>query len=114
MRCSSSTLTPSGARFVYASYLGGAADDRAVGVALSPSTTHIVGNTRSTDFPKVTPIINGLVGAQDAFVVKLPSIDAVSAPALPVPWLALMACLLCAVAWGLLKARRPAHCRSER
>jgi len=43
--------------------LGGTAQDRAAGVAVGVGKTHVVGNTRSTDFPKVTPIINGIVGA---------------------------------------------------
>ena len=86
-----STLTPNGSRFVYTTYLGGAALDYGAGIAVAAGRTFVVGNTRSVDFPRVSPIINGLVGAQDAFVVKLPSIEAVAAPALGWAWLAVLA-----------------------
>ncbi len=103
-------LQPSGSRFVYASYLGGAAEDHATGVTVGVGTTFIVGNTSSTDFPKITPIINGLVGAQDAFIVKLPAIQgAAAAPALG--WLAslvLAGCFLVTVL-VLLAGRRRAR-----
>ncbi len=113
------TLNPSGSRLVYASYLGGGAEDRGVAIAISPGRTHVAGITRSSDFPKVSPIINGLVGSQDAFVVKLPSIDAVSAPALGAGWsallsLAVLISALLAVGTCLLSARRPARYRSAR
>jgi hypothetical protein len=98
-------LTPPGSRFVYSSYLGGASEDRATGIAVSALTTYVVGNTRSSDFPKVTPIFNGLVGSQDAFVAELPSIASTAAPALGRGALALLAVLLLAVAL-LLLARR--------
>ena len=107
-------ITPTGSRFVYTSYLGGMAEDRAVGVAFSAGTTHVVGNTRSTDFPRVTPIINGLVGAQDAFAVKLPGVEPAGAPALGNWWFAFGAGLLLLIATLLLNARRAADCRSAR
>lgn len=86
-----STLNPSGSRFVYTTYLGGTALDYGAGIAVAAGRTFVVGNTRSVDFPRVSPIINGLVGAQDAFVVKLPSIEAVAAPALDWRWLTVLA-----------------------
>jgi len=108
-------LPASGSRFAYATYLGGAGEDRAAGVALSPGTTHVVGITRSLNFPLVNPIINGSVGAQDAFVVKLPSIDTVTAaPAGGLAWLAFAAALLLALALVLLSARRAVGYRTER
>ena len=106
-------LTPSGSRFVYTSYLGGAGQDRGAGVAVAAGTTYIVGNTRSTDFPKVLPIINGLVGAQDAFVARLPVISSASAPAFGWASLALAAVSLLGIALLLLTPRRSAHYRNE-
>jgi hypothetical protein len=107
-------ITPTGSRFVYTSYLGGTGEDRAAGVTFSNGTTQIVGNTRSTDFPKVTPIINGLVGAQDAFVVKIPGIEPAGAPALGNHWFAFGAGLLLSIAMLFVNARRSAGCRSAR
>jgi Beta-propeller repeat len=107
-------LNANGSRLLYASYLGGTAEDRGVGIAISPGRTHVAGTTRSTDFPKVTPLINGLVGSQDAFVVKLPSVDAVSTPALGTGSVALLMSLLLVVGLLLLSARRPAHRRNAR
>lgn len=107
-------ITPSGSRFVYTSYLGGSTEDRAAAVAFGAGTTHVVGNTRSTDFPKVMPIINGLVGAQDAFVVKLPGIEPAGAPALGAVWFAFGAGLLLSIAMLFVSARRSTDYRSAR
>jgi hypothetical protein len=99
-------LPPSGVRFVYSSYLGGSAEDHGAGVAVAVGTTFIVGNTSSSDFPKLNPIINGLVGAQDAFITKLPSIQPVATPALG-RWLGptVLSLLLLGVALLLLTRR---------
>jgi hypothetical protein len=103
-------LPPSGARFAYSSYLGGAAEDHGAGVTVAVGTTFIVGSTHSSDFPRVSPIINGLVGAQDGFVAKLPSIQAaavaVAAPALG-SWVAfaLLSFLLLATSLVLVARR---------
>jgi Beta-propeller repeat len=107
-------LPATGTRLLYASYLGGSGEDRGVGIAIGQGKTHVAGTTRSTDFPKVTPIINGLVGSQDAFVVKLPSVGAVGTPALGMGSLALLMSLLLLVGLLLLSARRPAHRRNAR
>jgi len=107
-------VSPNGARFAYTSYLGGSGDDHGTAVAVGGGRTHVLGSTRSTDFPKVQPIINGLVGAQDAFVVRIPSIEAVAAPAVNFAWLGLIAGGLLLVALLLLNARRPAHYRNAR
>jgi len=48
-------LNPQGSALVYSSYLGGAKDDRAMGIAVdSAGNAHVSGNTLSPDFP-VTP-----------------------------------------------------------
>ncbi len=74
-------VDPSGSPFSYSTYLGGSAEDHAVGVAVQANgLTHVVGNTYSTDFPLVNPAIDFLVGAQDGFVARLPG-AAVGAPA---------------------------------
>ncbi|HEX2670980.1 MAG TPA: SBBP repeat-containing protein, partial [Polyangiaceae bacterium] len=109
-----SAITPTGSRFVYTSYLGGTTEDRAAGVAFNAGTTQIVGNTRSTDFPKVTPIINGLVGAQDAFVVKIPGVEPAGAPALGNRWFALGAGVLLLIAMLFVNGRQSADCRNAR
>jgi hypothetical protein len=107
-------ITPTGSRFVYTSYLGGTTEDRAVGVAFSAGTTHVVGNTRSTDFPRVNPIINGLVGAQDAFVAKLPGIEPAGAPALGHWWFVGFAGLLLLSVMLFVNARRSIDYRTAR
>ncbi|HEY1536698.1 MAG TPA: SBBP repeat-containing protein [Polyangiaceae bacterium] len=108
-------LPTAGSRFAYTSYLGGAAADRGAGIALAAGATYVAGNTLSSDFPKVAPIINGLVGSQDAFVAKLPSIQSASAaPALGWRSLLLMAGLLLGVAVLLLNTRGPTRYRNAR
>ncbi len=74
-------IDPSGSFFNYSSYLGGAAEDHATGVAVQANgTTHIVGSTFSTDFPTASAAINHLVGAEDAFISELPGV-ALAVPA---------------------------------
>ena len=68
----------------YSTYFGGEAEDRAVGVAAQPDgTTHIAGNTLSTDMPVFFPRYPSLLGSQDAFGVRLPGFptSATAAPA---------------------------------
>jgi hypothetical protein len=67
-------LNSAGSALLYATYLGGSADDAGFGIAVdSLGNTYIAGRTRSLDFP-TTP---GAVGAMhsggdyDAFVAKL-------------------------------------------
>lgn len=72
-----SALDPSGAQLSYSSFLGGTDEDHAVGVGVQSlnGMTHVVGNTSSTNFPvKLAPIAT-FVGAQDAFVTRLPGIS---------------------------------------
>jgi hypothetical protein len=66
-------LNPSG-RLVYASYIGGAGNDYATGIAIDqPGNAYISGYTSSTDFPTTPgapqPTYGG--GPSDAFIVKL-------------------------------------------
>jgi hypothetical protein len=64
-------LTPAGGLSV-STYLGGAGDEHAGGVAVDGSgNVYLAGGTYSTNFPVVAPIqgVNG--GSQDAFVTKI-------------------------------------------
>lgn len=58
---------------VYATYLGGSADDAAVAIAVdAQAQAHVVGMTRSSDFPTIAAPQPGYGGGQsDAFVSKL-------------------------------------------
>ncbi|HEX8370743.1 MAG TPA: SBBP repeat-containing protein, partial [Pyrinomonadaceae bacterium] len=49
-------VNPTGTAFVYSTYLGGSVRDEAFGIAVDPSdTAHVIGQTRSTTFPLVSP-----------------------------------------------------------
>ncbi len=66
-------LNPTGSAFVYASYLGGGADDQGFGIAVDPSgSAYVAGVTSSRAFP-VTPgaAQTTNAGTSDAFVSKL-------------------------------------------
>ena len=57
---------------VYATYLGGSADDRATGVVVNASgEAYVTGFTSSTNFPTVTPLQIANAGGFDAFLTKL-------------------------------------------
>jgi uncharacterized protein (TIGR03437 family) len=65
-------LSPTGSEVVYATYLGGSADDWATGVAVDEQgSAYVTGVTRSTDFPVTNAFQSRLGGASDAFVAKL-------------------------------------------
>ena len=67
-------LDPSGANFVYATYLGGSNADQAYAVAADASgNAYVAGVTYSTNFPLKNPIQATLAGAgtADGFVLKL-------------------------------------------
>ena len=50
-------VNPTGTAFIYSTYLGGNVRDEAFGIAVDPSgTAHVIGQTRSTDFPLISPI----------------------------------------------------------
>lgn len=56
----------------YASYLGGAGNDMALGIAVdSAGNAYVAGGTMSANFPVVGALQNALDGMQDAFVTKV-------------------------------------------
>jgi hypothetical protein len=65
-------LNPSGSTLEYATYLGGAGDDRAFGIAIDPAgQATIAGQTSSRNFPLFSPVQPVPGGGMDAFVAKL-------------------------------------------
>jgi Calx-beta domain/Beta-propeller repeat/Domain of unknown function (DUF4214) len=59
---------------VYATFLGGSADDRGTGIAVNTTNdVYVTGFTLSTNFPTVSPIQISNGGGADAFVAKLNS-----------------------------------------
>jgi len=65
-------LDSSGANLVYATYLGGSADDYAQGVAVDAAGKAVVtGFTASPDFPVAAALFGCRTGGYDAFVSKL-------------------------------------------
>ncbi len=70
-------LAPKGSEMLYSSYLGGNGQDAAYAVALDrDGSAHVTGVTASDDFPVVEPLLDALVGAEDAFLVKFaPKMD---------------------------------------
>lgn len=66
-------VDPTGANFLFSTYLGGSGDDRAFGLALdSGGSVYIAGSSKSTDFPTTTGVVQGTnLGLSDAFVAKL-------------------------------------------
>ena len=72
-----SALEASSSTLSYSSYLGGSDEDHAVGVGVQAigGTTHVVGNTSSVNFPVALAPIATLVGAQDAFITRLPGVS---------------------------------------
>jgi hypothetical protein len=65
-------LDPSGARLLYCTYLGGAAEDRALGIALDAAgDAYIAGWTNSANFPVTASLQTHSGGGRDAFAAKL-------------------------------------------
>jgi Beta-propeller repeat len=67
-------LTPDGTALVYATYLGGGADDLGRGIAVDETgAAYIIGETASADFPTTSGAIQATFGggSEDAFVAKL-------------------------------------------
>src|SRR5262249_19118573 len=59
----------------YSSYLGGAGDDQALGIAVDGAgNTYVTGSTLSADFPLRNPFQSTLGGGTDVFVTKFNSL----------------------------------------
>jgi len=65
-------LNPAGSALVYATYLGGSANDSGDGIAVdSLGNAYVTGVTSSSNFPTVNAIQPTLGGGSDAFVTKV-------------------------------------------
>jgi hypothetical protein len=65
-------LAPAGSALVYSTYLGGAGDDHANGIAVDGAgSAYVTGVTNSINFPTQSPYQAALSGSPDAFVTKL-------------------------------------------
>ena len=65
-------LNQGGATLVYATYLGGIANDSASAIAIDAAgNAYIAGTTFSTDFPTTNPFQGAKGAQQDAFVAKI-------------------------------------------
>jgi hypothetical protein len=65
-------LDPTGATVVFATYLGGAADDNAEAVAVGPAGKAVLkGVTESSNFPVKNALIPSFRGVRDAFIAQL-------------------------------------------
>jgi hypothetical protein len=59
-------------QLVYATYIGGSGEDRALGVAVAADgTTFVTGQTNSPDFPTRGAFQGSLAGGRDAFLLRL-------------------------------------------
>ncbi len=66
------SFSPVGGQLLYCTYLGGAGDDRAFGIAVdSSNNTYVTGWSSSVNFPVVGGVQAHLSGARDAFIAKL-------------------------------------------
>ena len=65
-------LDPSGSSLVYATYIGGSDGEAGYGIAVDAlGQAHVVGRTRSTDFPLMNPFQTIHGGEQDGFALAL-------------------------------------------
>jgi hypothetical protein len=65
-------LNPSGTAMLYATYLGGSANDEGKAIAVDAGgNAYVAGVARSSDFPTRNPLRPALSGLTDAFVAKL-------------------------------------------
>src|SRR3989304_2587216 len=70
-------LDPSGQALVYATYIGGAGIDVAVGIAVSGGSAYVTGQTDSNAFPTTPGARDRILNGAAAFVAKVgPSGDA--------------------------------------
>ncbi len=66
-----SKLSPDGSALVYSTYLGGAAEDYGIGIAVdSASSAYVTGLAQSHNFPVKNPHQATMLGANNAFVTK--------------------------------------------
>jgi hypothetical protein len=64
-------MDAAGGSLLFCTYLGGALEDTARGIAVDAGqNVYVTGFTKSTNFPKQAPLYNTLGGSQDAFVSK--------------------------------------------
>lgn len=67
-------LDPTGTQILWATFLGGSADDRALGLAVSPTgDVWVVGSTTSGNFPLSRALQSKRSGARDAFIACINS-----------------------------------------
>jgi hypothetical protein len=65
-------LSPEGNSLVYSTYLGGSNDEEVRDIAVDgDGSAYVTGETRSDDFPTVSPFDDSFHGPYDAFVTKL-------------------------------------------
>lgn len=65
-------LNAAGNGMFYATYIGGAGDDRAAGIAVDSSgQAHVAGATGSSDFPLAAGIRSSMMGGKEGFALKL-------------------------------------------
>ena len=64
-------ISPTGT-LVWATFLGGSGDDRALGIGIDPQgNSYAVGYTASTNFPTLNPLQANKSGGRDVFVTKI-------------------------------------------
>jgi MYXO-CTERM domain-containing protein len=65
-------LSPAGSTLVYSTYLGGSLNEEAKGIVVDATgSAHVMGLTRSTDFPTIRPLQAAIAGGDDVFVTRL-------------------------------------------
>lgn len=65
-------LAPNGKSVVYATFLGGTAEDRCLGLAVGPDgSAYVAGVTDSRDFPRKNPFQETSGGQSDGFVARI-------------------------------------------
>jgi hypothetical protein len=65
-------LSPNGGSLVYATYMGGRGDDRALGIAVNAAgAAHVCGRTSSINFPILSAAQTSPGGGRDGWVAKL-------------------------------------------
>lgn len=66
-----SEIQAGGAKLLYSSYLGGAGQDVAYGIAVKSPDVYVVGQTTSNNFPTASAYQSSYGGQGDAFITKL-------------------------------------------